>query len=108
MTQSTNDGKTIGLIAYLSLIGLLVAFIMHGNNKTEFGAYHIRQMVGITLISVAIVIVANFIGISIVAWAAQILAFVMWVLGLIGAAQGEMKPVPVVGEKFQEWFKGIA
>jgi len=26
---------------------------------------------------------------------------------LISAVQGEMKPVPVFGEQFQEWFKGI-
>ena len=108
MTQSTTDGKTIGLIAYLSLIGLIIAFVMHGNNKTEFGAYHIRQMLGICLVSFGLVIVTQVIGISMLVWAAQVISFVLWVLGIIGAAQGEMKPVPVLGERFQEWFKGVA
>jgi hypothetical protein len=27
--------------------------------------------------------------------------------GFIGALQGEKKPVPVLGEQFQQWFKGV-
>ena len=30
--------------------------------------------------------------------------FVLWLMGLIAAASGEMKPVPVLGAKYQEWF----
>lgn len=29
------------------------------------------------------------------------------IMGLVAASQGEKKPLPVVGELFQEWFKGI-
>jgi uncharacterized membrane protein len=34
-------------------------------------------------------------------------AFVLIIIGLIGAAQGEQKPVPVLGEYFQDWFRNL-
>ena len=37
----------------------------------------------------------------------NLLIVVLWVLGFIGAIQGEKKKVPVLGDQFQEWFKGI-
>jgi uncharacterized membrane protein len=39
--------------------------------------------------------------ISLVAWVAL---FVLWVIGLISAINGQMKPVPVLGEYYQKWF----
>jgi hypothetical protein len=32
---------------------------------------------------------------------------VLWVIGLMGAINGQEKPVPILGEKFQEWFKSL-
>jgi uncharacterized membrane protein len=32
--------------------------------------------------------------------------FVLWILGLIAAVNGQMKPMPVVGEYYQKWFAG--
>jgi len=33
--------------------------------------------------------------------------FVLWIIGLIAAVQGEEKPVPVLGAQFQQWFQFI-
>ncbi len=108
MTESSTDnGKTIGIVAYLTLIGWIIALVMHSSNKTEFGAFHIRQMLGIFVVSVLLYFVAGFLGISIISWIVQIAVFVYWLLGFIGAVQGEMKLVPL-GAQFQDWFKGIA
>jgi len=108
MTEnSSNNGKTVGLIAYFTLIGWIIALVMHNKDKTEFGAFHIRQVLGIMVTGIALSIVASIIGVSIISMAVNIVIFALWIIGLIGAAQGEQKPVPVLGEKFQEWFKGI-
>ena len=107
MTDSSLDnGKTIGIIAYLTLIGWIIALIMHNSNKTEFGAFHLRQMLGIMIFSFVFSLVASFLGISIISWIVQLGVIVYWILGFIGAVQGEMKLVPM-GDKFQEWFKAI-
>jgi len=112
MSETTPDNsKTIGIIAYLTLIGWIIAYVMHGNNKTEHGAFHLRQMLGIIIVGFALYILnfilALVIGSAILGWIVQLVVFAFWLLGFIGAVQGEKKPVPVLGEQFQQWFKGI-
>ena len=38
-SYSSDDGKNIAIIAYLTLIGFIIALIQHNNNKTRLGAY---------------------------------------------------------------------
>jgi len=33
--------------------------------------------------------------------------FVFWVLGLLAAVKGEMRPVPLLGDHYQKWFAGV-
>lgn len=110
MTQS-NDGtppKTIAIVAYITLIGFVVALIMNSNNKSELGSFHIRQSLGIFILAFAsgFIMIIPILG-WIVGAAGYVFAFVLWILGLISAVNGELKPVPVLGDKFNEWFKGI-
>jgi len=112
MSESTTDnGKMIGIIAYLSLIGCVIAFVMHNSNKTELDAFHIRRMLGIVIVGFALYIfnifIAIAIGSAILGWVIQIEMIVFWLIGFMGALQGEKKPVPLLGEQFQEWFKGL-
>ena len=111
MTEtSSGDGKTIAIISYVTLIGWIVALIMHNSNKTEIGAYHIRQSLGIIILYICVWIfnfILAVIDIPFLGWIFFIAVFVFWILGLISAIQGEKKPVPILGEQFQQWFKGI-
>lgn len=104
---ATDNGKTIAIISYLTLIGWIIAFIMHNNNKTELGAFHIRQMLGLIILSIIISIIANVIGIAILVWVLQLGMIALWAIGFIGAVQGEQKKIPLLGDQFQEWFKGL-
>jgi uncharacterized membrane protein len=45
--------------------------------------------------------------IPLIGWVLAIGLFVLWIMGLISAIQGEEKKVPILGEYAQEWFKGI-
>jgi uncharacterized membrane protein len=105
--NSSDDGKIVAIAAYFSVIGLIIAFILHSNNKTELGAYHIRQSIGIILLAIVVVLIVTVIHIWILTWIVQAGLLVLWILGLLSAIQGEKKPIPVLGEQFQEWFKGI-
>ena len=104
---ASNDGKTVAIVSYLTLIGWIIAFIMHNNNKTELGAYHLRQMLGLLLLGIALSVIARVVGIPVVVWILQIGIFVLWIMGLISAFNGQKKPIPLIGEQFQNWFKGI-
>lgn len=111
MSETTTDnGKTVGIISYLWLIGWVIALVMHNGNKTEYGAFHIRQSLGIMILWVIVYIInvaLSFAGIGIVAWILGLGLFVLWLLGFIGAIQGEKKLVPVLGAQFQDWFKSV-
>lgn len=102
------EGKTIAIIAYITIFGLLIAFIMNNDKKNAFASYHIRQSLGLGLTGLALSVV-NIIPIlgTIVSILGSIFLLVLWVMGLISALNGEEKPVPVLGEKYQEWLKGI-
>lgn len=108
MTETSSDnGKTVAIISYLTIIGWIIALIMNNSNKTELGSFHIRQSLGIILVGIALAIINSFLGIAILAWIIQLAIIVYWVLGFIGAIQGEKKLVPFLGAQFQEWFKSI-
>lgn len=102
------EGKTIAIIAYITLIGLILAFVMNNEKKNTFAKYHIRQSLGIGLTGLALGMV-NII--PILGWIISILGFfvlfAMWIMGLISALNGKEKPVFLLGEKYQEWFKDI-
>ena len=124
MEETTNNavpaqdsGKTVAILSYITLIGLIVAFVMNGEqkNKSELGAFHLRQALGIYLTSFSMMI-ASFIlvFIPIIGWIIAILiylcyfgVFVFWILGLIGAVNGERKAVPLLGAFYQNLLKDI-
>jgi uncharacterized membrane protein len=101
--------KTVAIVAHFTLIGWIVALVMHGSNKTSLGAYFIRQMLGLIICQIAVVILLF---IPFLGWilypVCGIALFVFWLMSLINAINGVEKPVPLIGEKFNEWFKGVA
>ncbi len=100
-----SEDKTVAIVAYLTLIGFLVAIIIHMNKKTKLGAFHLRQMLGFMLSWFAVIIL---IIIPIIGWILipvfYICMFVLWIFGLVAAINGQMKPMPVVGPLYQKWF----
>ncbi len=106
-TKTVNDGKTIAIISYITVIGLLIAFIMNSSKRNSFASFHIRQMLGISILGfINWYIVKAYIN----SWVASIIGLfllVLLILGLISAIQGEKKSVPFIGDYFQDWFKGI-
>lgn len=94
------DGKTKAIVAHLTLIGWIIALVLNSQEKDEFASFYIRQMLGL--------IILNFVWIiPILGWIVGIVVFVLWILSIIGAASGELKPTPVVGQYFQDWFKSL-
>ena len=103
------EDKTVAIIAYLTLIGFIVAIVIHMNKKTKLGAFHLRQMLGFILTGIAVVF-CEFIllHIPILGWLCILALWasmlVLWILGLVAAINGQMKPMPVVGPLYQKWF----
>ena len=107
VTRDTQD-KTIAIVAYLTIIGLVVALVLNNEKKDLFAKYHIRQSLGLVLTSIALSLINV---IPILGWIVSMVgAFVllyMWVMGLLNAINGREKPVPILGEKYEEWLKSV-
>ena len=90
------DTKTTGIVAYLTWIGLLIAFLAGDKEGAKF---HINQALVIFLFEIAGGIVA---AIPVVGWivggAWSIFMLVCWIMGLIAAVQEEEKEVPLIGK----------
>lgn len=105
----TTDDKTTAIVSYLTLIGFVVAVIMHGSKKTRLGAYHLRQSLGLMLASFVVALGGTvFAFVPFVGWMISLAAwfglFALWVMGLLAAINGEEKPAAVLGVHFQKWF----
>jgi len=106
------DGKTIAIISYFTWIGWIIAFVMHNNNKTQIGAYHLRQSLALMILSILVYIIQiMLIFIPFLGWAIAVLLWiglvVLWVFGLIAAINAQEKPIPVIGSLAQNIFSGI-
>lgn len=112
---SADNSKTVALLSYITVIGWIVAYVMNSNQKSSLGSYHLRQTIFLYIIAICLYIAEilllfiPFIGwlISLLLMFAGIGLFVLWIIGLIAAINGEHKPIPLIGKKAQELFHGL-
>ena len=105
LTPAADDGKTVGIVSYLTLIGWIVALVMHNSNKTSFGAFHLRQ----ALINMIMLLAASVIAIiPVLGWLVYMVVFVAWVvfmiMGAVAASSGQEKKLPLIGDLAEKWF----
>lgn len=101
------DDKTKSIVAHLTLIGWIIALVMNQTDKGPNTSYYLRQMLGLTVLGVLSWLV-GLIPVPYLSMIFSIAILVLWVISLINALSGQQKPVPVVGEMFQQWFKSIS
>ena len=106
------EDTTVALLAYLTIIGFVVAIVLHSNKKTALGAFHLRQTLGLFITALVIWIpcliismipVVNLVMV-ILGPAVMVGLFVLWIMGFIAAINGQQKLMPVVGTHYQKWF----
>ena len=92
------DKKTTGIVAYLTWIGLVIAFVAGDKEGAKF---HLNQalVIMITSLICSVVGIIPILG-TIVALVGGIFVFVCWIIGFIAAIKEEEKQVPLIG-KFQ-------
>ena len=103
------EDKIVAILSYITLLGFIVAIVIHSGKKTKLGAFHLRQVLGFFLTAIAVA-VCQFVlfFIPILGWLAVLALWcsmlALWVMGLIAAINGQLKPMPVVGPLYQKWF----
>lgn len=82
------DKKVTGIVAYITLIGLLVAYFAGDKEGAKF---HINQALVIFLFSLLGYIPC-------IGWIWAVFMLVCWIMGLIAAINEEEKEVPLIGK----------
>jgi uncharacterized membrane protein len=101
------EDKTVAILSYVTILGFIAAIFVHQSRKTELGAFHLRQVLGLVLTGVVGGVCAVVPILGWIVWFLVVIGlFVLWLLGLISALKGDMRPVPLLGEHYQRWFAG--
>lgn len=95
--------KTTDIVAYLTWIGLIIAYVMGDREASKF---HLNQSLVIWLVGTVAGVISGVVGwIPLVGWLVALVmglvdlfCVVCWFIGLIGALQETEKPVPVLGQ----------
>ncbi len=105
MTESNQ--KSTAIIAYLTLIGSIVAIFMNSETKNAFASFHIRQALGVFLTFFALGYPIGYFDSWMISAAFYIFFFILWIYGFLGALSGEEKVVPILGPFYQKLFKNL-
>jgi len=94
--QDIENNKVYAILAY---IGILFLVPLLAAKDSPYARFHTNQGLVLFLFGVALGIVG---WIPVLGWLAaivgSIMAFVFMIIGIINAAQGECKPLPIIGE----------
>ncbi|MEZ5037762.1 MAG: hypothetical protein R2760_09790 [Chitinophagales bacterium] len=105
--EDIDKGKTAAVVTYLTLIGLIIAFIINKDKKSIFATFHIKQSIGLTLTGFVLSIIERFLHNGFILGVLSLGLFILWLIGLINAIRKKQEPVPLFGEKYNEWFKDL-
>lgn len=111
----------VGILAYLTIVGFIVGIILNNDKQGDlkkFGAFHLRQALGLHLGSMVLyfayaLISTLFLSLgSFFAFIANLLLSVIMivilvfiVLGILNAINGQEKNLPFIGEYINNTFK---
>jgi uncharacterized membrane protein len=105
--SAATEDKTVAILSYITLIGFIAAIFLHQGRKTQLGAFHLRQVLGLVLTGAAGAVCAVVPILGWIVWLVVVIGgFILWLLGLLAALKGDMRPVPILGEHYQRWFAG--
>jgi len=96
------DKKVTGIVAYITIIGWLIAYLAGDKEGAKF---HLNQALTLGILSLGLMLCGKILGIiPLIGWIlaliiniVNLLVFVCIILGIVYAAQGQDKEVPLLG-----------
>lgn len=102
--ENITQYRNYAILSYMTILGMFVAIILN-KDKNEYVNFHIRQSLGTHIIFLlAVVCILTSLILALIVY---FLFVVLWVFGVIAAMQNSTKPIPLLGEKFQNIFSKI-
>lgn len=95
-SKDVEENKVLAIIGY---IGILFLVPMLAAPKSEFAQYHARQSL---VLFIAEIIIGIIWVIPVLGWIIGMLGYiaglVLMIMGIVNAANGVMKPLPIIGQ----------
>lgn len=91
--EDINKNKVNAVLCYLGIL-IIIPLLNEEAKKSPFVKFHLNQ----GLVALITGVIIGFVAwIPILGWLVAIAWFVIWLMAVIGAAQGQMKRLPLVG-----------
>lgn len=91
--EQIESGKTMAIVSYIIFF---IPLLMDDMRKNPFVMYHTEQSIVLLLLNIAAGIVGTLTcGIGLILYIPWIILLIM---GIMNAANGQMKPLPVIGQ----------
>lgn len=105
---------TVALLGYITPIGWIFAYMLHRHSSSSLGAFHLRQSLGIHILVLSLLPVRLLFlqipyggpvrALMDLCWAALAIAAIQ---GILHARQERSRPLPLIGEFIQEYFRSL-
>ena len=114
-----DDGRTAGQCSYFFVLGWSVSYFgYHQTEKSSLSSFQLRQtlLLYITYIAIryGLLVLLDKVGVLNGLFSSlhlivlvNVLFIFLWIIGLNGAKNGELKPIPVLGRLAQSVFPAI-
>lgn len=104
---TVEQGRSIAITSYILIIGALIALTMNSEKKNPFASFHIRQALGLSILFLMLGSVVSKLDNINFTFGMWIFMSVLWSYGIMMAAKGEARTIPILGGLFQKIFKSI-
>jgi uncharacterized membrane protein len=108
------EDKTVAILSYITIFGWIAALVIHSSapKKTTLGAFHLRQVLGLIITSIALYVIRRVLWqVPVLGWLVLIAIpviwlclLVLWATGLIAAVNGQLKPIALLGPYYEKYL----
>ena len=100
-TPSSTKNTTMAAIAYL----LFFVPLLTDAKDDPFVKFHVKQGLLLLILGIFTSIIGSIPIIGLIGWLLGLGIFVLWIIGIMNALNGNMTPVPLVGQYAEEYLK---
>ena len=108
--NDAEQGKVMSILSYLFIL-CLIPLITGDYKKSEYVKYHLNQGLVLFIVWIAWLIVSNLLGFlfsGVLIFLYILIRFAVWigvlalcVIGIMNVSKGKMKPLPIIGGRFE-------
>lgn len=98
------DGKLAAIISHLTFLGPVIAWFINLDEQDEFGAFYIRQNLGLVALFFVLGALVALIPSEYAFYGFSLLISVLWIYSFSGAISNQYHLIPIFGKLFQKLF----